>query len=143
MADFTLVSHDLCPYVQRAAIALAEKGVGFRRVNVDLSDKPDWFRAISPLGKVPLLRVGNDVLFESAAIVEYLEETTPHPLHPLDPIKRAALFIKMNDLVIQNAVVIPVLWRNGVSASTAKLRGMDLSGWDSTFWRLPYWHRQA
>jgi len=89
MADLTLVSHDLCPYVQRAAITLAEKGVGFRRVNVDLSDKPDWFRAISPLGKVPLLRVGNDVLFESAAIVEYLEETTPHPLHPLDPIKRA------------------------------------------------------
>ena len=89
MVDLTLVSHDLCPYVQRAAITLAEKGVGFRRVNVDLSDKPDWFRAISPLGKVPLLRVGNDVLFESAAIVEYLEETTPHPLHPLDPIKRA------------------------------------------------------
>jgi len=89
MADFTLVRHDLCPYVQRAAIALAEKGVGFRRVNVDLSDKPDWFRAISPLGKVPLLRVGNDVLFESAAIVEYIEETTPHPLHPRDPLARA------------------------------------------------------
>ncbi|PWU21515.1 MAG: peptide ABC transporter substrate-binding protein [Candidatus Rokuibacteriota bacterium] len=61
----------------------------------------------------------------------------------LDPAKRVALFIKMNDLVIQNAVVVPVLWRNGVSASTTKLRGMDLNGWDSTFWRLPYWHKQA
>jgi peptide/nickel transport system substrate-binding protein len=61
----------------------------------------------------------------------------------LDPVKRAALFVKMNDLVIQNVVVIPVLWRNGVSASATKLRGMDLTGWDSTFWRLPYWHRQA
>ena len=60
----------------------------------------------------------------------------------LDPIKRAALFIKMNDLVIQNVVVIPVLWRNGVSSSSLRLRGMDLTGWDSTFWRLPYWHRQ-
>ncbi len=56
----------------------------------------------------------------------------------LDPVKRAALFIKMNDLVIQNAVVIPVLWRNGVSASSLSLRGMDLTGWDSTFWHLPF-----
>jgi peptide/nickel transport system substrate-binding protein len=56
-------------------------------------------------------------------------------------VKRAALFIKMNDIVIQNVVVIPVLWRNGVSASSATLRGMDLTGWDSTLWHLPYWHR--
>jgi len=89
MADLTLVSYDLCPYVQRAAIALAEKGVGFRRVDVDLSDKPDWFRAISPLGKVPLLRVGNDVLFESAPIVEFIDETYPRPLHPRDALERA------------------------------------------------------
>lgn len=89
MTNLTLVSYDLCPYVQRAAIVLAEKGVGFRRVNVDLSDKPEWFTAISPLGKVPLLRVGDDILFESAAIVEYIEETTPRPLHPLNPIERA------------------------------------------------------
>jgi peptide/nickel transport system substrate-binding protein len=61
----------------------------------------------------------------------------------VDPVKRAALFIKMNDLVIQNVVLIPVLWRNGVSASAAKLMGMALTGWDSTFWRLPYWYKQA
>jgi peptide/nickel transport system substrate-binding protein len=61
----------------------------------------------------------------------------------LDPVKRAALFIKMNDLIIQNVVVIPVLWRNGVSASAANLRGMDLNGWESTLWRLPYWTRQG
>jgi peptide/nickel transport system substrate-binding protein len=59
----------------------------------------------------------------------------------MDPVKRAALFIRMNDLVIQNIVVIPVLWRNGVGAATTRLRGMDLSGWDSTFWRLPHWHK--
>jgi peptide/nickel transport system substrate-binding protein len=59
----------------------------------------------------------------------------------VDPVKRAALFIKMNDIVIQSVVVIPVLWRNGVSASSLQLAGMDLTGWDSTFWHLPYWHK--
>jgi peptide/nickel transport system substrate-binding protein len=59
----------------------------------------------------------------------------------LDPVKRAGLFIKMNDLLIQNVVVIPVLWRNGVSASSLRLQGLDLSGWDTTFWRLPYWYK--
>ena len=61
----------------------------------------------------------------------------------MDPVKRAALFVRMNDLVIQNVVTIPVLWRTGVSTSTHRLRGMDLSGWDSTFWRLPYWYRTS
>jgi len=51
--------------------------------------------------------------------------------------------MEMNDLVIQNVVVIPVLWRNGVSASSARLRGMDLSGWDSSRWRLAYRHKSS
>lgn len=85
----TLVSFDLCPYVQRAAIALAEKGVPFERRTVDLADRPDWFRALSPLGKVPLLQVGDAVLFESAVIVEYLEDTQAPALHPADPLERA------------------------------------------------------
>ncbi|RWD61178.1 MAG: glutathione S-transferase family protein [Mesorhizobium sp.] len=93
MAAHTLVSHHLCPYVQRAAIALAEKGVPFERVNVDLANKPDWFRAVSPLGKVPLLRVRQgdqeEVIFESAVILEFLEETETTPLHPADPLMRA------------------------------------------------------
>ncbi|WP_167483894.1 glutathione S-transferase family protein [Mesorhizobium tamadayense] len=92
-ARLTLVSHHLCPYVQRAAIALAEKGVPFERANVDLANKPDWFKAVSPLGKVPLLRVGRDdaeeVIFESAVILEFLEETEANPLHPADPLMRA------------------------------------------------------
>jgi glutathione S-transferase len=89
----TLVSHHLCPYVQRAAIALIEKGVPFERIAVDLADKPDWFRALSPLGKVPLLKVsgsdGEHVIFESAVILEYLEETQLNPLHPVNPLARA------------------------------------------------------
>lgn len=89
MTGLTLVSHDLCPYVQRAAIALDEKGVAFERIDVDLERKPDWFTAISPLGKVPLLKVGDTAIFESAVILEYLEETQDHPLHPVDPLARA------------------------------------------------------
>ena len=88
-SDLTLVSHSLCPYVQRAAIALAEKGVAFERVTIDLPDKPDWFRKVSPLGKVPLLKTGDTYLFESAPILEYLEDSQPMPLHPRDPVERA------------------------------------------------------
>jgi len=90
-----LVSHHLCPYVQRAAIALAEKGVPFERVNIDLADKPRWFLEVSPLGKVPLLCIrlsdgSQDVLFESSVICEYLEETQDgRRLHPSDPLTRA------------------------------------------------------
>jgi glutathione S-transferase len=84
-----LVSHHLCPYVQRAVITLAEKGVAHERVYVDLADKPQWFRAISPLGKVPLLVVGDDVLFESAVICEYLDDTVGPRLHPEDALERA------------------------------------------------------
>jgi glutathione S-transferase len=85
----TLVSFDLCPYVQRAAIVLAEKNVPFERIDIDLENKPDWFLAISPRGKVPLLKVGDDVLFESAAIVEYLDEAHEPRLHPENPVTRA------------------------------------------------------
>jgi|SRR5579864_281549 len=91
MPALELVSHHLCPYVQRAATTLLEKGAPFSRIYVDLGNKPDWFKAISPLGKVPLLRIDDKhVLFESAVICEYLDETVPGPrLHPADPIERA------------------------------------------------------
>lgn len=89
MPKLELVSHALCPYVQRAAIALLEKQVPFIRTAIDLARKPDWFKAISPLGKVPLLLVDDEVLFESAAICDYLDETIPPRLHPANPVRRA------------------------------------------------------
>jgi glutathione S-transferase len=85
----TLVSHHLCPYVQRAAIALTEKGIAFDRIYVDLANKPDWFKALSPLGKTPVLKVNETAIFESAVILEYLEDTQANPLHPIDPLRRA------------------------------------------------------
>ncbi|HEV7308668.1 glutathione S-transferase family protein [Ensifer sp.] len=93
-ATLTLVSHHLCPYVQRASIALDEKGVRFERTNIDLNAKPDWFLKISPLGKVPLLQVpaetGETVLFESSVIAEYVEDSQDGAkLHPADALERA------------------------------------------------------
>src|SRR3954471_18898359 len=84
-----LIRHKLCPYVQRAAIVLTEKGVPFERIDIDLANKPEWFLAISPLGKTPVLQVGDKAIFESAVILEYLEETRPHPLHPSEALARA------------------------------------------------------
>jgi peptide/nickel transport system substrate-binding protein len=61
--------------------------------------------------------------------------------HEMDPIKRAALFVKMNDLVIQNVVVIPVVFRPRVAAISNRLRDAVQSGWDSDFWALAYWSK--
>jgi glutathione S-transferase len=93
-AGLRLISHKLCPYVQRAVIALTEKGVAFERIDIDLANKPDWFLKISPLGKVPVLTVATDrgevALFESNVICEYIEETQAGAkLHPQDALQRA------------------------------------------------------
>ena len=87
--DIELISFDLCPFVQRSVITLLEKGIPFRRVNIDLADKPDWFLRLSPLGKVPVLKINGQVLFESAVINEYLDEITPPSMHPADPLQKA------------------------------------------------------
>lgn len=87
--NLELVSHHLCPYVQRAVITLLEKGISHQRTYIDLSNKPDWFQSISPLGKVPLLRVNGEALFESSVICEYLDEITPNTLHPNEPLQKA------------------------------------------------------
>jgi glutathione S-transferase len=94
-AALKLISHKLCPYVQRAVIALGEKGIPFERIDIDLANKPDWFLKISPLGKVPVLVVTDDdgkevALFESNVICEYIEETQGGAkLHPQEALARA------------------------------------------------------
>jgi glutathione S-transferase len=82
--QLTLVSHKLCPYVQRAVIVLLEKDAAFKRSYVDLAHKPEWFKAVSPLGKTPVLLVDDAPVFESAVICEYLEDTLAPRLHPQD-----------------------------------------------------------
>ncbi|MES9965912.1 MAG: glutathione S-transferase family protein [Sedimenticola sp.] len=84
-----LVSFVICPFVQRAVITLREKGVSFEVTYIDVENPPEWFKEISPFGKVPLLKVDGEVLFESAIINEYLDEIHPPALHPDDPLTRA------------------------------------------------------
>lgn len=84
-----LVSFKLCPFVQRSVIVMREKGVPFDITYINLKEPPEWFKAISPLGKVPLLKVDDTVLFESAVIMEYLDEVNPPSLHPADPLRKA------------------------------------------------------
>ncbi|MCB1306688.1 MAG: glutathione S-transferase family protein [Leptospiraceae bacterium] len=84
-----LISFKLCPFVQRSVITLLEKNVGYEITYIDLANKPDWFLEISPLGKVPVLKVNGNVLFESAVINEYLDEVHPPSFHPADPLRKA------------------------------------------------------
>jgi glutathione S-transferase len=88
--DLELVSFNLCPFVQRAVIALLVKGAPHRISYIDLNSPPPWFHDISPFGQVPLLRVdGREVLFESAVIAEFIDDVTPGRLSPEDPLLRA------------------------------------------------------
>ena len=90
MTRYLLVSFKTCPWVQRAAIVLREKKVAFEFRHIDRDNRPDWFLAISPHKKVPVLRVNDHVsLFESNAIAEYLDETVAPRLHPEDAVERA------------------------------------------------------
>ena len=86
----TLVSHRLCPYVQRAVIALEELGIAYQRVDVDLDQPSEWFTRLSPLGKVPLLKIDDEVvLFESAVIAEFANDIGGGELLASDPVERA------------------------------------------------------
>jgi len=90
MPKYLLVSFKTCPWVQRAAIVLREKKIDFEFRHIEPDNRPDWFLAISPHKKVPVLRVDDTIsLFESNAIAEYLDETISPRLHPADPVQRA------------------------------------------------------
>jgi len=84
-----LISFKVCPFVQRSAITLKEKNVDFKTTYVDLKNLPDWFADVSPLGKVPVLRVDDSIFFESAVIAEYLDERYSPSLHPDDLLQKA------------------------------------------------------
>lgn len=88
-----LVSHARCSYVQRAVVALSEKGVAFERVDIDPARKPEWFLRLNPLGTTPVLLVPRDGAtapdFESAVICDYLDEMIDPALRPADALERA------------------------------------------------------
>ncbi|MFP5519265.1 MAG: glutathione S-transferase family protein [Bdellovibrionia bacterium] len=85
-----VISAVLCPFVQRSIITLKYKKADFKITHIDLKNKPEWFWNISPLGKVPVLRVDDQTtIFESAVINEFVDETIGEPLMPQNPIQRA------------------------------------------------------
>lgn len=86
----TIYDSDRCPYCARVRIVLAEKGLEYETVVIDLDDRPAWIYEKNPLGRVPVLEEGTFVLAESAVINEYLEDRFPEPaLWPADPAERA------------------------------------------------------
>lgn len=90
MEELELISLKLCPFVQRAVIVLNHKNINYKITHVDLENPPGWFNKISPLKKVPLLKIGEkDVLFESAVICEYIDDVAPIKLRPENPLQLA------------------------------------------------------
>src|SRR5439155_6271306 len=87
----TLYTAERCPYAARVRIVLAEKGIAYDAVEIDLDDRPAWLYEKNPLGRVPVYEEdGGLVLPESRVIMEYLEERYPEPpLWPVDPAERA------------------------------------------------------
>lgn len=85
-----LVTSKFSPYGHRVEMALIEKNIPYEKQEVDLQNRPEWFVKDAPLGKVPLLYLGDKVLFESIVICEYIEEAFPqNPLHPKTAVEKA------------------------------------------------------
>lgn len=89
MHTIELISFKICPFVQRSVIALKEKKVDFKITYIDLANPPEWFSEVSPLGKVPVLKVDDTIIFESAVISEFLDEVYKPQLHPQSVVEKA------------------------------------------------------
>ncbi len=97
MPTIELFSFAACPYAQRTRMVLIEKGIEFELTEIDIYNRPAWFREVSPYGKVPLLRHDGRIVYESAIINQYLDEAFPAPaLMPADPYGRAQARIWMD-----------------------------------------------
>lgn len=97
MSSIELYSFEGCPYAQRTRMTLLEKGLQFTLTEIDLFNRPDWFRNVSPYGKVPVLRHEGATIYESGIINQYLDERFPDPpLMPASPALRAQARIWMD-----------------------------------------------
>lgn len=84
-----LLGEPTCPHVQRVAIALGHTDTEHEREEIDLADPPPWFHDLSPLGKAPVLAIGDVGIFASAAIMDFIDHTTGGALLPHEPLRRA------------------------------------------------------
>lgn len=137
MADVRLYSAQVCPFCQRTHLVLLEKGIEYEVSEIDLKNIPDWFLRLSPYGKVPLLEKGEERIWESSVINEYLDEIEPNPpLMPSAPGQRARVRIWVN---YANDRFLPLFykllleqepqWQNKLAGMLrARLRHMDQEG---------------
>lgn len=122
MATITLYSAPSCPYAQRTRLLLHEKGLAFDLVEIDLKQTPAWYLELSPTGKVPLLQYGDDRVWESSAINEYLEERHPEPaLMPATPLARARVRIAVD---FANTVFAPLYYKLLLAETPARRHQM-------------------
>ena len=84
-----LISFKLCPFAQRAVILLNEQSIDFELTFINPMDPPDWFKAISPTGQVPLLKADDQIIFESSVISEFINDISTTDIHPKDVIQKA------------------------------------------------------
>ena len=84
-----LISFKLCPFVQRTIIILKKQKIDYDITFINPMDPPDWFKAISPTGQVPLLKADDEVIFESSVISEFANDISENDLHPSDAIQKA------------------------------------------------------
>ncbi len=90
MPELKLYSTNSCPFAHRSRLMLYEKGIDFELIEIDLSNKPDWFASVSLYTKVPALEQGDVRIYESAIVNEYIDEVYPTPaMVPADPGRRA------------------------------------------------------
>ena len=109
VSDIEIISSATCPFAQRTRMVLLEKNIDFALIEIDLEEKPDWFKKISPYGKVPVLKHDSNIIIESSIINEYLEEVFPKkPLLPLEPAKRA---LARRWIDFSNVRLIPYIYK--------------------------------
>ena len=87
--NIELISFSLCPFAQRAMILLKQQKLNYNRVNINPMNPPDWFKALSPTGQVPLLKVDEHIIFESDVIAEFINDISADNLHPENAITKA------------------------------------------------------
>lgn len=92
MNDLTFYTAEVCPYAQRTRILLGEKAIEHESIKIDIDHKPGWFLELTPAQRVPVIRHGDFILWESATINEYLDASFPGPvLRPADERGRAIM----------------------------------------------------
>ncbi|CAO3665072.1 unnamed protein product [Umbelopsis vinacea] len=115
----------ICPYAQRAAITLQEVGADYEKVEIDLANKPDWYKDVNPETKVPALTVDGYNIAESLVLVELINDLFPEKkLLPDNALKRAQIrfFVEY--------------WASKISSQQFKLFGLDDSGRQAIYGEL-------